>query len=64
MILTTPRGEASPRSAACSSSSGGGVRGSCLGMAAFWLVNYVLVATAVSLTSQRPFRSLVTSSAL
>ncbi len=32
-------------------------------MAAFWLVNYVLVAIAVSLTSQRPFRSLVTSSA-
>jgi membrane protein YdbS with pleckstrin-like domain len=42
---------------------GGGVAGACAGMAAFWLVNYVLVAVAVSLTSQRPFRSLVTSSA-
>jgi hypothetical protein len=42
---------------------GGGVTGACAGMAAFWLVNYVLVAVAVSLTSQRPFRSLVTSSA-
>ncbi len=43
--------------------TGGGVVGACAGMAAFWLVNYVLVAMAVSLTSQRPFRSLVTSSA-
>ena len=43
--------------------TGGGIPGACLGMAAFWLVNYVLVAVAVSLTSQRPFRSLVTSSA-
>lgn len=43
--------------------AGGGIAGACLGMAAFWLVNYVLVAVAVSLTSQRPFRSLVISSA-
>jgi hypothetical protein len=42
---------------------GGGIPGACTGMAAFWLVNYVLVAVAVSLTSHRPFRSLVTSSA-
>jgi hypothetical protein len=42
---------------------GGGITGACLGMAAFWLVNYVLVAVAVSLTSQRPFRTLITSSA-
>ena len=42
---------------------GGGISGACVGMAAFWLVNYVLVAVAVSLTSQRPFRSLVISSA-
>jgi membrane protein YdbS with pleckstrin-like domain len=42
---------------------GGSVAGACAGMAAFWLVNYVLVAVAVSLTSQRPFRSLVISSA-
>ena len=43
--------------------SGGGIPGACAGMTVFWLVNYVLVAVAVSLTSQRPFRSLVTSSA-
>ena len=42
---------------------GGGVTGACAGMAVFWLVNYVLVAVAVSLTSRRPFRSLVVSSA-
>jgi hypothetical protein len=42
---------------------GGGIVGACAGMAGFWLVNYVLVAIAVSLTSHRPFRSLVTSSA-
>ncbi len=42
---------------------GGGILGACVGMAGFWLVNYVLVAMAVSLTSQRPFRSLVISSA-
>jgi hypothetical protein len=43
--------------------TGGGIAGACLGMTAFWLVNYVLVAVAVSLTSQRPLRSLLTSSA-
>ena len=33
------------------------------GMVVFWSVNYLLVALAVSLTSQRPFGSLVLSSA-
>lgn len=42
---------------------GGGISGACAGMAVFWLVNYLLVAVAVSLTSQRSFRALVTSSA-
>ena len=49
--------------AAIAGLAGGGVRGACLGIGAFWLVNYVLVAVAVSLTSQRPLRSLVVSSA-
>lgn len=42
---------------------GGGILGACVGLAGFWLVNYLLVAVAVSATSQRPFRALVTSSA-
>jgi hypothetical protein len=42
---------------------GGGIAAACAGMLVFWAVNYVLVALAVSLTSQRPFGSLVTSSA-
>ena len=42
---------------------GGGVTGACVGMAVFWSVSCVLVALAVSLTSPRPFRSLVLSSA-
>ncbi len=42
---------------------GGGTAGACAGLAVFWSVNYLLVAVAVSLTSNRPFRSLVVSSA-
>ena len=42
---------------------GGGVAGACAGMAVFWSVGCLLVALAVSLTSPRPFRSLVVSSA-
>lgn len=42
---------------------GGGVAAACAGLAVFWSVNYLLVAVAVSLTSSRPFRSLVLSSA-
>ena len=49
--------------AAAAAALGGGIAGACAGMAVFWSANYVLVAVAVSLTSQRPFRSLVTSSA-
>lgn len=46
------------------SSAGDGVTGACVGLAAFWLVNYLLVAVAVALTSARALHSLVLSSAL
>lgn len=49
--------------AALAGSLGGGLLAACAGMALFWLVNDVLVALAVSLTSSRPFRSLVVSRA-
>jgi hypothetical protein len=42
--------------------TGGGITGAVLGMAAFWVLNYTLVAVAVSLTSQRRFLVLVASS--
>lgn len=41
----------------------GGLLAAGAGMAVFWLVNDVLVALAVSLTSSRPFHSLVVSGA-
>ena len=43
---------------------GGGVLGACAGLAVFWALNYALVALVVSLTSRRPLRSLVESSAV
>lgn len=43
--------------------TGGGVRGASLGLAAFFAANHGLIGLAVSLTSERSFRSLVLSSA-
>jgi len=40
---------------------GGGVPAACAGMAGFWLVHWVLRATAVALTSRRPLVSLLLS---
>jgi len=42
---------------------GGGIYGACAGLAVFWAVNYGLIAVAVSVTSRRPLRLLVLSSA-
>ena len=49
--------------AALAGALGGGFAGACAGVAVFWAVGYALVALAVSLTSQRPLRSLIVSSA-
>jgi len=43
--------------------TGGGTAGACAGLAAFFAVNHILMALAVSVTSQRSFRVLVLSSA-
>ena len=43
---------------------GDGMTGACAGLAAFWLVNFLLVALVVSLTSERSLRALVLSSAV
>jgi hypothetical protein len=42
---------------------GGGILGACAGMAVFWVVNYLLVAIAVCVTSGRRLGALVLSSA-
>ena len=44
--------------------AGGGVVGACAGLAAFWALNYTLVAVVVSITSAQPLRTLILSSAL
>jgi hypothetical protein len=43
--------------------AGSELAGAALGMACFWVLNYLLVAVAVSLTSHRSFTDLVVSSA-
>lgn len=43
--------------------TGGGVLGACVGIAAFWTVNYLLVAVAVCLTSDRGLASVLVGSA-
>jgi hypothetical protein len=42
---------------------GGGISGACAGMAVFWVVNHLLVAVAVCLTSGRPLSTLLLSNA-
>src|SRR5207248_4067551 len=42
---------------------GGGISGAIAGMAAFWFVNHVLIAVAVSLTSRQPLRVTLFDSA-
>ena len=42
---------------------GGGIGAACAGLAVFWVVNYLLIAVAVSVSSHQPMRVLVLSSA-
>ena len=46
-----------------SSLLGGGVPGACAGLAAFWTVNYLLVAVVLALTSSEPLGAVVLRSA-
>ena len=42
---------------------GGDIPGACAGLAVFWIVNYGLIAVAVSVSARKPMRLLVLSSA-
>ena len=54
---------ASAAAVVVSSAVGGGIAGGALGMALFWLLNHLLVAVAIALTSDRSPRELLWGSA-